>query len=77
MNLSYDLKKRHPRLKRNVKFDEDSLGLFMDMQSDSDLPWKRIRPEAARASARPRKNAGPAEMDVDELRSLVGSDNDD
>ena len=32
MNLSFDLKKRHPELKRNVKFDDDTLGLFLDIQ---------------------------------------------
>ena len=32
MNLSFDLKKRYPGLKRNVKFDEEDCGLFMDVR---------------------------------------------
>ena len=32
MNLSYDLKRKDKDLKRNIKFDEDTLGLFMDIQ---------------------------------------------
>lgn len=57
MNLSYDLKKKNPRLKRNVKFDEENLNLFMDLQLDRDEAWRRIRPEMARTAAKPRKNA--------------------
>ena len=36
MNLSYDLKKKRPDLKRNVKFDEDRLDMFMDIQIERD-----------------------------------------
>ena len=32
MNVSYDLKKKNPDLKRNIKFDEDDLGLYMDLK---------------------------------------------
>ena len=47
MGLSYDMKKKNPDLKRNVKFDEDDLGLFMDVQMQRDGPWRRIKPEQA------------------------------
>ena len=36
MNLSFDLKKKHPELKRNVKFDEEDGGLFMDLKLNKD-----------------------------------------
>ena len=76
MNLSYDLKKKHPTLKRSIKFDEDCLNLMMDMQTEPGKEWKRIRPCQARRAARPRENRGPQEMDEDELRSLVGEGSD-
>ena len=44
MNLSYDLKKRHPDLKRNIKFDEEDMGLFMDIRLDAEREWKRDKP---------------------------------
>ena len=40
MNLSFDLKKRHPGLKRNIKFDEEDMGLFMDLKLGEDKDWK-------------------------------------
>ena len=77
MNLSFDLKKKHPDVRRNVKFDEDCLGLYMDMQLEKEGSWRRTRPDHARQAARPRKNEGPTELDAAELRSLVGSDTDE
>ena len=76
MNLSYDLKKKHPSLKRSIKFDEDNLNLMMDMQTGQGEDWKRIRPSQAKKAARPRESRGPKEIDEDELRSLVGSDSE-
>ena len=32
MNLAYDLKQKHRTLRRNVKFDEEEMNLFMDIQ---------------------------------------------
>ena len=50
MNLSYDLKKKHPALKRNIKFDEDDGGLFMDLQSEEGAEWRRVKPSQAQAA---------------------------
>ena len=77
MSLSYDLKKKNPDLKRNVKFNEDELGLYMDLQLKRDGHWRRIMPEQARNATRIsgiRKAAGPAVMDEDELTELLGGD---
>ena len=76
MGLSYDIKKRHPTLKRNVKFDEDDLGLYIDIQISKDAPWKRIKPEQAKkalaaAGTRP---SGPSVYNDDELSGLLGQD---
>ena len=70
MGLAYDLKKNHANLRRNVKFDEEDLGLFMDMQMDRDGPWRRVKPaQARRALALSGKagRSGPEEMDADEF----------
>ena len=77
MSLSYDLKKKNPDLKRNVKFDEDELGLYMDLQLKRDGPWRRIMPEQARNATKTsgiRKTAGPSVMQEDELTELLGGD---
>ena len=47
MAAAYDMKKTNKDLKRNVKFDEESLGLFMDIQTEKDGDWRRIRPAQA------------------------------
>ena len=74
MSLSYDLKQRHPELRRNVKFDEEALGLFVDIQLRKDGPWKRVRPQQARdalATRKVSKTSGPAEFDAHELTDLL------
>ena len=75
MALSYDLKKRNPDLKRNVKFDEDDLGLFMDVQFKRDGQWKRVKPEHARraleASGTSSRKGGPDSLKEDELVVLL------
>ena len=72
MNLSYDLKKKRPDLKRNVKFDEDRLDMFMDVQIERDGQWRRIYPDQARTSMKNRERAGPKEIDGDELKGILG-----
>ena len=52
MNLSYDLKRKHVNMKRNIKFDDSSLGLYLDVQIDPDDEWKRIDPEQANEGTR-------------------------
>ena len=74
MGLSYDMKKKNPDLKRNVKFDEDDLGLFMDVQMRKDGPWRRIKPEQARRAIETsgsRRN-GPDNMQADEIAGFLG-----
>ena len=47
MNLSYELKKQNPGLKRSVKFDEDTLNMFMNIQTSAGNDWKRVDSEQA------------------------------
>ena len=48
MALAYDIKKKNPDLTQNVKFDEECLGLYMDVQVERDGQWRRIVPDQAR-----------------------------
>ena len=79
MNLSFDLKKRHPGLKRNIKFDEEDNGLFMDLKLEEGADWKTIKPaQAFRAN---KKRTGKKHSFEDrELEDLLeedeGSDNE-
>ena len=59
MKLSYNLKKKHPDLRRNVKFDEQDLGLFMDLQTEREGPWKLVKPEQARKAVP--ESTGPSD----------------
>ena len=72
MNLSYDLKKRHASLKRNIKFDEDDYGLYMDLKLDDDSDWKRVKPALAEAANKKRRVARTKDLDEDELKNLLG-----
>ena len=76
MALAYDIKKTNPDLRRNVKFDEDNQGIYMDIQTKKEGAWRRVRPEQARTAGTRsrRRSGGPDDMDDDELRSLLGDD---
>ena len=76
MNISYDLKKRHPNLKRNVKFDEDDLGLFMDVRPDEGKEWKRIKPSQATHLTKRKNKSRTADLGDDELKSMLGDESD-
>ena len=77
MNLSFDLKKRHPGLKRNVKFDEDDYGLFMDLKLNEGSDWRRVKPEQARAANKGRTKDKLRTMEEGELQELLGGSNSD
>lgn len=56
INLAYDLKSKNVDLKRNIKFDEEDLGLFMDVQVRTGGNWKRVKPDQARKLSKTRFN---------------------
>ena len=74
MNLSYDLKKKHPALKRNIKFDEDDGGLFMDLQSEEGAEWRRVKPSQAQAANKRRGNGRTRSIEEGELKDLLGEE---
>ena len=79
MAVAYDMKKTNKEVRRNVKFDEEGLGLFMDIQTEKDGDWKRIRPQQAYKAlgARATSRGGPAEMEEDGIRTLLETADDD
>ena len=77
MNLAYDLKKKNKNLRRNIMFDEDEMDLFMDCQLDREGERKRVTPDQAVELTKNRKRRGPARFLTDELRSLVGTDDEE
>lgn len=79
MSLSFELKKTNPDIKRNVKFDEDNLNLFMDLQTKKDGPWKRVLPDQAAAAMAGRKKKTDVlrDMATEELTELLGDDDTD
>ena len=76
MNLSYDLKKKHQSLKRNVKFDEEDGGLFMDLRIEEGSEWKRAKPAQAMEANRRRGTGRRKSINGEELLGLLGEDKD-
>ena len=69
MNLSFDLKKRHAGLKRNIKFDEDDRGLYMDIKLNEKSDWKRVNPAQASAAKAAGGRNPPRALDKMSLRA--------
>ena len=77
MSLAFELKQKNPGLRRNVKFDEETCGLFMDFQTTNNGNWRRIRPEQAKKLTKTKADrAVGMEVEEDELRSLLGATNE-
>ena len=76
MNLSFDLKRKHPRLKRNIKFDEEDGGLFMDfnLNNDDENEWKRVKPAQAERANKKRKGGRTKSTNEEELEQLLGNE---
>ena len=71
---AYNLKKKNPSMKRNVKFDDEVLDLIMDVRLDENSPWRKIRPEQALAAKEISPvNGDGEEMRADEIQSFCSS----
>ena len=49
-SVSYALRRKHPGMKRNVKFDDEKMNLVLDFcvnPTDPDATWRKIRPDQA------------------------------
>ena len=72
--VSYNLKKKNPRIKRNVKFDDAEMDLVLDFNIDPDAgEWKRV--SATQAKLMKQKitstNGQSALLSNDELGSML------
>ena len=73
-SVSYLIKKSNPTLKRNVKFDDETLDLVMDIKLNEDAPWQKIRPDQAKAAKKSQpRTGGDEEIDASSLQGLMGS----
>ena len=73
-STTFLLKKAHPGLKCNLKFDDEVMDLVMDVKLAENSSWKKIRPgeaaEARKGRATPSRE-GAIEMDSSEIQSLM------
>ena len=59
-SLAYQMKKKYPALKRNIKFVDATMGLVMDVKLDATSGWKAVQYEDANAilpQTRPRSSS--------------------
>ena len=78
-SISYSLKRKHPGMRRNVKFNDDRLDLVLDFCIDpdkDDAVWKKLRPDQAKTARSRMVTGGEPSTDVDEaeLDSLLDGD---
>ena len=76
-SVSFALKQKNPKMRRNVKFDDVEMNLVLDFSLDPDggAPWRKIRPAQALAAKSKLKATGTSggEVNDDELDSMLGS----
>ena len=72
--LSYKMKQSNGEMKRSLKFDDESLGLVLDVQLPGE-EWTRFRPDQARLARQnePALRSGPRELSVDRSAGFVRS----
>ena len=71
-SISYKMKIAHPGMKRSIKYDDDTNGMFLDVQIPG-LEWRRIRPDQARAArlSDPSLNTGPLELSGEMIAGTI------
>ena len=64
----------NPAMKRSIKFDDESLGLYLDVQIPGQ-DWRRIRPDQARAAreADPSIRSGPPELSSNMIANAIAA----
>ena len=71
-NVGYYIKQNNGGVRRNVKFDDENMDIFMDIKIGDQ--WRRITPAEAKqaASAAPRDSGrGSRNLSVEDLSTLV------
>ena len=69
--LGYQIKQKHPGLKRNVKFDDVEMSLVMDIKTSESADWKTISHVEAKSLLKKAKKVPRASNSKAELDSLV------
>ena len=74
-SVSYNLKKKHPDIKRNIKFDDGEMDLVLDfsISPEDGTPWRRVRPDQAKIIKRniAAKQGRASEVKSDELERMM------
>ena len=75
--MCFDLKQKHTRLKRNIKFDDDTQDLYADVQLQPDGDWKKLLPADARVvRAKGKFIPASTSLTADILDDLLGNEGD-
>ena len=77
MGLSFDMKKKFPGLRRSVKFNEDTMDLYMDIQTSNEADWRRIEAEQAVKAAARRPGRGDSNrttLMAEDIEGLLGGE---
>ena len=76
-SLSYNLKKKYPDLRRNIRFDDDEMDLVLHFSTnpEANVPWKKVKPEQAKALkaklGRAAANNGVEDVTDEDLGNLL------
>ena len=72
--MSFNLKKRFPKIKRNIKFDDEEMDLVLDFCTDPEAgeQWRKVRPSQAKMmKASLVKSGQSVEVSSDELEKMM------
>ena len=73
--VSFALKQKNKKMKRNIKFDDSIMDLVLDFNLDPEGggPWRTLKPDQARKFKGKIGSSGTADVEEDELDQMLGS----
>ena len=78
-SVSYNLKKKNPDIKRNIKFDDGEMDLVLDfcISPVDGAPWRRVRPDQAKLikqsiAAKQGASAEITNVELEKMMDLTG-----
>ena len=79
--VSFNLKKKHPEIKRNIKFNDGDMDLVLDFCTNPGVDgaqWRKVLPAQAKLikSTLGKKSGRSMEVTSDELELLLGDEDD-
>ena len=73
--VSFNLKKKYPNMRHNIKFDDSERDLVLDFCTDpnANKPWKKVRPAQAKALRKKlaKGNGGTGDVSDEELGRML------